>query len=62
MYRQILAQKRGFGSGSKRQKDLAQADALIGAIQSHDPVGLYDALAAAAAQGDMAGASPSFVP
>lgn len=51
VHKLILAQKRDVGSRSKRQKDLAQADALIEAIQSHDPFDLNDALAGAAAQG-----------
>ncbi len=51
VHKLILAQKRNVGSRSKRQKDLAQADALIDAIQSYDPFDLYDALADAAAQG-----------
>ena len=51
VHKLILAQKRDVGSRSKRQKDLAQADALIAAIQSHDPFDLHDALVGAAAQG-----------
>ena len=51
VHKLILAQKRSVGSRSKRQKDLAQAAALIDAIESHDPFDLYDALAGAMAQG-----------
>jgi hypothetical protein len=51
VHKLILAQKRDVGSRSKRQKDLAQADALIDAIESHDPFDLHDALVGAAAQG-----------
>lgn len=51
VHKLILAQKRHVGSRSKRQKDLAQADALIEAIQSHDPFELHDTLIDAAAQG-----------
>lgn len=51
VHKLILAQKRDVGSRLKRQKDLAQADALIEAIEQHDPFDLHDALAGAAAQG-----------
>jgi hypothetical protein len=51
VHKLILAQKRDIGSRLKRQKDLAQADALIEAIQSHDPFDLHDALVGAAARG-----------
>ena len=51
VHKLILAQKRDIGSRLKRQKDLAQADALIEAIEQHDPFDLHDALAGAAAQG-----------
>jgi hypothetical protein len=51
VHKLILAQKRDVGSRSKRQKDLAQADALIDAIESHDPFDLHDTLVGAAAQG-----------
>jgi hypothetical protein len=51
VHKLILAQKRDVGSRSKRQKDLAQADALIDALLSHDPFDLHDALVGAAAQG-----------
>lgn len=51
VHKLILAQKRDIGSRVKRQKDLAQADALIEAIQSHDPFDLHDALVGAAARG-----------
>jgi hypothetical protein len=51
VHKLILAQKRDAGSRLKRQKDLAQADALIDALQSHDRYALHDALADAAARG-----------
>jgi len=51
VHKLILAQKRDAGSRLKRQKDLAQADALIDALQSHDPYALDDALADAAGRG-----------
>src|SRR6185369_10123962 len=51
VHKLVLAQKRNVGSRLKRQKDLAQADALIEAIQSHDPFDLHDALVGAAAKG-----------
>ena len=51
VHKLVLAQKRNVGSRLKRQKDLAQANALIEAIQSHDPFDLHDALVGAAAKG-----------
>ena len=51
VHKLILAQRRDAGSRLKRQKDLAQADALIDALQSYDPYALHDALADAAARG-----------
>lgn len=51
VHKLILAQKRDAGSRLKRQKDLAQADALIDALQAHDPYALNDALADATARG-----------
>lgn len=51
VHKLILAQKRDVGSRSKRQKDLSQADALIDALQWHDPFALHDALIDAAAHG-----------
>jgi len=36
VHKLILAQKRDVGSRPKRQKDLAQADALIDALERHD--------------------------
>ena len=51
VHKLILAQRRDAGGRLKRQKDLAQADALIDALQLHDPYALNDALADAAAQG-----------
>ena len=51
VHKLILAQKRDAGGRLKRQKDLAQADALIDALQSHDPYALNDAVADAASRG-----------
>ena len=51
VHKLILAQKRDAGGRIKRQKDLAQADALIDALQSHDPYALRDTLCDAAARG-----------
>jgi hypothetical protein len=51
VHKLILAQKREAGSRSKRQKDLAQADALIDALELHDPYTLRDALSDAASRG-----------
>jgi hypothetical protein len=51
VHKLILAQRRDAGSRLKRQKDLAQAHALIDAIESHDPYTLNDALADAASRG-----------
>lgn len=51
VHKLILAQKRDAGSRLKRQKDLAQAEALITAMEAHDPYALHDAFLDAAAQG-----------
>ena len=51
VHKLILAQKRDSAGRLKRQKDLAQAEALIDALQSNDPYALHDALADAAARG-----------
>lgn len=51
VHKLILAQKRDVGSRLKRQKDLAQADALLDALQSHDYYALHDALVDAAGRG-----------
>jgi hypothetical protein len=51
VHKLILAQKRHSGSRLKRQKDLAQADALIDALERHDPYALHDALTEAAGRG-----------
>lgn len=51
VHKLILAQKRDVGTRLKRQKDLSQADALIDALQSHDPYALHDALEDAVGRG-----------
>ena len=51
VHKLILAQKRDVGSRPKRQKDLAQADALIDALERYDAYALHDALADAAGRG-----------
>jgi hypothetical protein len=51
IHKLILAQKRDGGSRTKRQKDLAQADALIDALELHDRYALHDALADAMSRG-----------
>jgi hypothetical protein len=51
VHKLILAQKRDAGSRLKRQKDLAQANALIAALELHDPFALRDAMADAARRG-----------
>lgn len=58
VHKLILAQKRDVGSRLKRRKDLAQADALISALEAHDPYALHDALADAAAQGQRGWKAP----
>ncbi|WP_237344026.1 GSU2403 family nucleotidyltransferase fold protein [Xanthobacter agilis] len=50
VHKLIIAQKRG-GDTTKRQKDLAQAKALIAALKSADPFALSDAFEEAAAKG-----------
>jgi hypothetical protein len=51
VHKLILAQKRHAGMRVKRQKDLAQADALIEALLVNDPYALQDAMDDARAQG-----------
>ncbi len=51
VHKLILAQKRDVGSRAKRRKDLAQADALIEALESYDPFDFHDTLVGAAAKG-----------
>lgn len=51
VHKLILAQKRDGGSRLKRQKDLAQADALIDALLANDPYSLEDAIEDARSQG-----------
>ena len=58
VHKLILAQKRDAGTRPKRQKDLAQADALIEALLASDPFALEDALEDAAARGRMGWADP----
>jgi hypothetical protein len=58
VHKLILAQKRDAGSRIKRQKDLLQANALIDALQAHDPFALEDALADACMQGRKGWAEP----
>lgn len=56
VHKLILAQSRKAGDRLKRQKDLAQAAALIEALQSTDPFALDDAFESARAQGPNWGA------
>jgi hypothetical protein len=58
VHKLILAQKRHRTSREKRFKDLAQAAALIGALQAADPYALEDALDDARAQGAEGWARP----
>lgn len=58
VHKLILAQRRDAGSRPKRAKDLAQARALIEALQAHDPFALEDALAEAQAKGDKGWRAP----
>jgi hypothetical protein len=51
VHKLILAHKRDAGMRLKRQKDLAQADALIEALLVNDPYALEDAIEDARAQG-----------
>lgn len=58
IHKLILAQKRNAGTRAKRQKDLAQADALIEALLVDDPFALEDALDEARAKGKKGWAEP----
>ena len=58
VHKLILAQKRDAGSRVKRAKDLAQATAMLDALQQNDPFALSDALADASAQGAKGWAEP----
>lgn len=51
VHKLIVAQRRRPSDRPKRQKDLAQADALMGALYVQDPFALEDALGDARAQG-----------
>ncbi|TMJ12469.1 MAG: hypothetical protein E6G94_13785 [Alphaproteobacteria bacterium] len=57
VHKLILSQRRAHGH-DKRRKDLAQAGALIAALQSNDPFALEDALEDARAQGAEGWAKP----
>jgi hypothetical protein len=58
VHKLILAQKRHAGMRVKRQKDLAQADALIEALLVNDPYALEDAMDEARAKGRKGWAVP----
>jgi hypothetical protein len=58
VHKLILAQKRDAGTRLKRQKDLAQADALIEALLANDPYALEDAIEDARARGSKGWAAP----
>lgn len=58
VHKLILAQKREAGMRLKRQKDLAQADALIEALLANDPYALEDAMDEARAKGSRGWAVP----
>lgn len=58
IHKLILAQKRGAASRAKRQKDLAQADALIDALLVNDPFALEDAFEETRAKGKKGWAEP----
>jgi hypothetical protein len=60
VHKLILAQKRNLGGRLKRQKDLMQADALIDALQLHDPYALHDSLVDAATRGRAGWLEPIF--
>lgn len=51
VHKLIVAQRRHPTDRIKRQKDLAQADAMISALYAHDPFALDDAMEDARAQG-----------
>ncbi len=58
IHKLILAQKRDAATRAKRQKDLAQADALIEALLANDPFAFEDALDEAARRGLRGWAAP----
>lgn len=58
LHKLILAQKRSAASRAKRQKDLAQADALIDALLINDPFALEDAFDEARTKGKKGWAEP----
>jgi hypothetical protein len=58
VHKLILAQKRRSTGSEKRFKDLAQAGALVRALQASDPFALSDALEDAREQGDEGWARP----
>lgn len=51
VHKLIVAQRRHASDRIKRQKDLAQADAMLSALYVHDPFALDDAMENARAQG-----------
>lgn len=51
MHKLIVSQKRHEAAGPKRQKDLAQAQALIEVLRERDPFALADALEDALGRG-----------
>jgi hypothetical protein len=58
VHKLLLAQRRGQADRTKRTKDLAQADALMKALDLHDPFALEDALEEARAQGKAGWSNP----
>lgn len=58
VHKLILAQKRPAADRIKRGKDLAQASALITALEQHDPYALEDALEDARGRGKFGWAGP----
>jgi hypothetical protein len=58
IHKLILAQKRNIGTRGKRHKDLAQAAALMKALEREDPYALEDALEDARAKGKQGWAEP----
>lgn len=58
VHKLILAQRRDPANRPKRQKDLAQAGALIAALRAGDPFALQDALDDARAKGERGWAQP----
>jgi hypothetical protein len=58
VHKLILAQRRGQADRTKRGKDLAQADALMTALDISDPFALEDAIEDARAQGKTGWSTP----